>query len=100
MTKVGLVLEGGAMRGMYTAGVLDVLMDNNIHIDGIVGTSAGALFGVNYFSEQKGRVIRYSKRFCKDIRYIGKASLFLTGNVVNKNFAYYKVTNKYDKNKL
>lgn len=96
MTKVGLVLEGGAMRGMYTAGVLDVLMDNNINIDGIVGTSAGALFGVNYFSKQRGRVIRYSKRFCKDIRYISKLSLFLTGNIVNKNFAYYKVTNKYD----
>jgi len=96
MAKVGLVLEGGAMRGMYTAGVLDVLMDNNINIDGIVGTSAGALFGVNYFSNQKGRVIRYSKRFCKDIRYISKTSLLLTGNIVNKNFAYYKVTNKYD----
>lgn len=96
MTKIGLVLEGGAMRGMYTAGVLDVFMDNDINIDGIVGTSAGALFGVNYFSNQRGRVIRYSKRFCKDIRYISKSSLFFTGNVVNKNFAYYKVTNKYD----
>lgn len=96
MAKVCLILEGGAMRGMYTAGVLDVLMDNNINIDGIVGTSAGALFGVNFFSEQKGRVIRYSKRFCKDIRYISKTSLLFTGNIVNKNFAYYKVTNKYD----
>ena len=96
MKKVGLVLEGGAMRGMYTAGVLDILMDNNINIDGIVGTSAGALFGVNYFSKQRGRVIRYSKRFCKDVRYISKLSLLLTGNIVNKNFAYYKVTKKYD----
>ena len=96
MTKVGLVLEGGAMRGMYTAGVLDVLMENKINIDGIVGTSAGALFGVNYFSKQPGRVIRYNKRFCNDIRYISKLSLIFTGNIVNKNFAYYKVTNKYD----
>ena len=68
MRKVGLVLEGGAMRGLYTAGVLDVLLDNNINIDGIVSVSAGALFGVNYFSKQKGRVINYSKRFCKDLR--------------------------------
>jgi len=96
MKKVGLVLEGGAMRGMYTAGVIDILMENNINIDGIIGTSAGALFGVNYFSKQKGRVIRYSKRFCKDIRYISLLSYLLTGNVVNKNFAYYKVTKKYD----
>jgi len=93
----GLVLEGGAMRGMYTAGVLDVLLDNNIEIDGIIGVSAGALFGVNYFSKQKGRVIRYNKRFCKDIRYMSKLSFLLTGNVVNKNFAFYKVTKKLDK---
>jgi len=96
MSKVVLVLEGGAMRGMYTAGVLDVLMDNKIEIDGIIGTSAGALFGVNYFSNQRGRVIRYNKRFCKDIRYISKLSLLLTGNIVNKKFAYYTVTKKHD----
>lgn len=96
MTKVGLVLEGGSLRGLYTAGILDVLMDNNIEIDGIIGTSAGALFGVNYFSMQRGRVIRYNKRFCKDIRFISKTSLLLTGNVVNKNFTYYKVTKELD----
>lgn len=96
MSKVGLVLEGGAMRGMYTAGVLDTFMDNNINIDGIIGVSAGALFGVNYFSNQKGRVIRYSKRFCKDLRYMSMLSLLFTGNVVNKNFAYYKVSKKLD----
>ena len=96
MAKVGLVLEGGAMRGLYSAGVLDIFMDNNIQVDGIIGTSAGALFGVNYFSNQRGRVIRYSKRFCGDIRYISKTSLLLTGNVVNKNFAFYKVTKKLD----
>jgi len=97
LSKVGLVLEGGAMRGMFTAGVLDTFMENNIKIDGIVGVSAGALFGVNYFSKQKGRVIRYSKRFCRDLRYMSMLSLLFTGNVVNKNFAYYKVTKKLDK---
>lgn len=94
--KVALVLEGGAMRGMYTAGVLDTLMKNNINIDGIIGVSAGALFGINYFSNQSGRVIRYTKKYSKDIRYISKLSLFLTGNIVNKNFAFYKVTKKLD----
>lgn len=97
MKKVGMVLEGGAMRGMYTAGVLDVLLENNIHIDEIVGVSAGALFGVNYFSKQKGRALRYSKKYCKDLRYISLLSLILTGNIVNKNFAYYKVSEKLDK---
>ena len=94
MKKVGMVLEGGAMRGMYTAGVLDVMLDNNINIDGIVGVSAGALFGGNYFSKQKGRVIEYNKKYCKDLRYISKLSYLLTGNIVNKNFAYYKITKK------
>lgn len=63
--KTGLVLEGGAMRGMYTAGVLDVFLDKNISVDMAVGVSAGALFGVNYLSGQKGRVIRYIKRQSK-----------------------------------
>ena len=61
--KTCLVLEGGAMRGMFTAGVLDVFYDAGIHFDGIIGVSAGAAFGVNYLSGQPGRVIRYSKRF-------------------------------------
>lgn len=96
MAKVGLVLEGGAMRGLYTAGVLDVMMENNIDIDGIVGTSAGALFGVNYFSRQKGRAIRYNMKYLNDKRFISKKSLLLTGNIINKDFAFYKVTKELD----
>ena len=96
MSKVGLVLEGGSLRGLYSSGVLDIMMDNNIEIDCIVGTSAGALFGPNYFSKQRGRAIRYNKRYCKDKRNISMLSFFLTGNVVNKRFAYYKITKKLD----
>lgn len=58
--KTGFVLEGGAMRGMYTAGVLDVLLENKIKVDCIVGVSAGALFGVNSLPGQNDRVIRLS----------------------------------------
>lgn len=94
--KVGLVLEGGSMRGLYTAGVLDVMMDNDIKIDGIIGSSAGALFGVNYFSKQRGRVIRYNKRFCNDKRNISIRSLITTGNIINKDFAFYKVPYELD----
>ena len=94
--KVGLVLEGGAMRGMFTAGVLDVFMDEKINIDGIIGVSAGALFGPNYFSNQKGRVIRYSKRFANDKRYMSIFNLVFTGNAISKKFAYYKVTKELD----
>jgi len=94
--KIGLVLEGGAMRGMYTAGVLDVFLDNNIHIDGIVGVSAGILFGINYVSKQRGRVIRYNKQYIRDKRYMGIHSLITTGNIVNKDFAYYELPTKLD----
>ena len=94
--KVGLVLEGGSMRGMYTAGVLDVFMDENIHVDGIIGVSAGALFGPNYYSKQKGRALRYNKRFCRNPRFMSFWSFLFTGNLVNKQFAFYDVTSKYD----
>lgn len=94
--SIGLVLEGGAMRGMYTAGVLDVFMENNINVDGIIGVSAGVLFGVNYLSKQIGRVIRYNKRFIKDPRYMGMRSLIKTGNVISKDFSFYEVPFKLD----
>ena len=67
----GLLLEGGAMRGLYTAGVLDVFMQNHISIDTIIGVSAGALFGMNYKSKQMGRVLRYNKRFASCKNYMG-----------------------------
>lgn len=94
--SIGLVLEGGAMRGLYTSGVLDVFLDNNIKVDGIIGVSAGVLFGVNYLSKQKGRAIRYNKKFAKDKRYMGIRSFLTTGNIINKNFAYYEIPFKID----
>lgn len=94
--KIGLVLEGGAMRGMYTAGVLDTFLDKDFWVDGIISVSAGALFGVNYPSRQKGRAIRYNKKFISDNRYISFKSLVSTGNIVNKDFAFYEVPFKYD----
>lgn len=69
LNKFGLVLEGGAMRGMFSAGVTDVLMENDFEFDGAIGVSAGATFGCNIKSKQPGRAIRYNKRFCKDKRY-------------------------------
>ncbi|WP_443090216.1 patatin-like phospholipase family protein [Basfia succiniciproducens] len=89
--KVGLVLEGGAMRGMFTAGVLDIFLDENIHIDGAVTVSAGALFGINLPSKQRGRVLRYNKKYLNDKRYMGLHSLLTTGNIVNRDFAFYEL---------
>ena len=94
--KKGLVLEGGAMRGMFTAGVIDVLMENGIEFDGAIGVSAGAAFGVNYKSKQIGRVIRYNTRFVRDKRYCGLRVLMKTGNIFSTEFCYHEVPLKYD----
>lgn len=94
--KVGLVLEGGAMRGIFSAGVLDVFLDEQIHFDGIIGVSAGALFGANYPSKQRGRALRYNLRFLNDKRYMGWHCLLKTGDIVSKDFAYYEVPFKHD----
>ena len=66
--KTGLILEGGAMRGRCTAGVLDVLMEQGITVDGMVGVSAGAVFGCNYKSRQLGRTISYNTTYSNDKR--------------------------------
>lgn len=94
--KTGLVLEGGAMRGMYTMGVLDVFHDEGFMPDGLFGVSAGILFGVNLLSRQRGRALRYNQRFMKDPRNAGMRSLLTTGNIINKDFAYYRVTHEFD----
>lgn len=86
--KIGFVLEGGGMRGLYTAGVIDVMLDHGFEPDVVCGTSAGVTFGVNLLSQQRGRVLRYNKRFVGDRRYISLHSWLTTGNMINKDFAY------------
>lgn len=94
--KTGLVLEGGAMRGMFTAGVLDVLMEHGIVLDGAIGVSAGAVFGCNYKSHQIGRVIRYNTQYCNDKRYASFGNLLRTGNLYSEQFCYHTVPEKLD----
>ena len=94
--KTGLILEGGAMRGLFTAGVLDVLMENKIAFDGVIGVSAGAAFGCNFKSGQIGRAVRYNVRFCRDKRYCGLGSLLKTGDIFNTDFCYGEVPLKLD----
>lgn len=94
--KTGLVLEGGAMRGLFTVGVIDVLMENNIKFNGAIGVSAGAAFGCNYKSGQIGRVIRYSKRFANNKKYASLWSLLTTGDYFGAEYAYHFIPNKLD----
>ena len=94
--RLGLVLEGGAMRGMYTAGVTDVFMENKIEFDGAIGVSAGAVFGCNYESRQIGRTIRYNTKYCCDPRYVGMRSFFRTGDLYNADFDYRQLPEELD----
>lgn len=94
--RKGLVLEGGAMRGLWTAGVTDVMMEHGVWPDGLIGVSAGAAFGCNYKSRQVGRAIRYNTRFANDARYSGVRSLLLSGDYFNARFGYHVVPYEYD----
>ena len=94
--KKGLVLEGGALRGLFTAGILDVLMENGVRFDGLVGVSAGAAFGCNYKSGQAGRVIRYNKRFAHEWRYCSWRSWIATGDLFGGEFCYHKMPDELD----
>ena len=86
--ELGLVLEGGAVRGIYTAGVLDVLMENGVKADMVIGTSAGCIHGCNYVSGQAGRSIRYYRKYRNDRHFMGFYSLLTTGEVVGRKFCY------------
>ena len=94
--KRGLVLEGGAMRGLFTAGIIDVMMEAGVEPDGLIGVSAGAAFGCNYKSRQPGRAVRYNKRFAKDKRYCSWQSWWKTGDLYNAEFGYHIIPTKYD----
>ena len=84
------------MRGLWTAGIIDVMMENGVAPDALIGVSAGAAFGCNYKSRQPGRAIRYNVRFAKDPRYSGVRSLLTTGDYFNAEFGYHTIPKEYD----
>ena len=94
--KTGLIMEGGAMRGMFTCGVLDVFLENGITFDGATGVSAGAVFGCNFKSRQLGRPFRYNKKYCRDWRYCSIRSLIRTGDLFGEEFCYHELPDVLD----
>lgn len=94
--KTGLVLEGGGTRGIYTAGILDVFLENEIEFDGVIGVSAGAIHGCSFVSKQKGRSIRYYKKYCNDPRFMGIRSWIKTGDFIGADFCYHDLPEKLD----
>ncbi len=94
--KAALIMEGGAMRGMFTCGVIDMLMRHGITFDGAAGISAGAVFGCNFKSGQVGRPIRYNKKYCADPRYCSVRSLIRTGDLYGADFCYRELPDELD----
>ncbi|MCQ2416288.1 MAG: patatin family protein [Oscillospiraceae bacterium] len=94
--KTGLVMEGGAMRGLFTAGIIDVFMEHQLSFDTVVGVSAGATFGCNFLTNQPGRALRYCIRFCHDPRFCSVPSLLLTGDMFGAEFCYHTIPEKLD----
>ena len=84
------------MRGIYTAGVLDVFMEQGICLDGVIGVSAGAIHGSTYVSGQKGRSIRYYRKYCADKRFMSVWSLIHTGDLVGREFCYKDLPERLD----
>ena len=94
--KTGIVVEGGGMRGIYGAGVLDVLLENDIKADGLIGVSAGAIHGCSFVSGQKGRSIRYNLKYSCDPRYMSMRSLIRTGDMFGMDFCYRELPETLD----
>lgn len=91
MTNTGLVLEGGGMRGAYTAGVLDAFLDLGIHFKDIIGVSAGAANAISYISLQYGRNRELYRRFAPDERYLSFKNFLKTGSFFGMNYVFYEV---------
>lgn len=91
MVEAGLVLEGGGMKGLYTAGVLDLLMDKGLYFSNIYGVSAGACHMCSYMSKQRGRALDVSVDYLDSKHYCSVESLILTGNLFNTDMCYHEI---------
>ncbi len=91
MEKVGLILEGGGMRGVFTTGVLDCFLDNGIEFGEIIGVSAGACHACSYISKQRKRARDICVNYIDDKRYCSIYSLITTGDMFGVQFAYHEI---------
>ncbi len=90
----GLVLEGGSLRGLFTAGAMDALLDNNINFEYVIGVSAGITNAVSYISKQKGRNLEIIKKYRGDNRYMSKRNFLRCKSLFGLEFAFYEIPNK------
>ena len=91
IVEKGLVLEGGGLRGQYTAGVLDAFLEAEIEFPYIIGVSAGVSIASSYVSKQIGRNVEIVERFRNDKRYLSLRNLIMTGSLFGMDFIYREV---------
>lgn len=96
LLDAGLILEGGGMRGVYTAGVLDFFMDAGIRIAHCYGVSAGAVNATNYLSKQRGRTFQTTVRYINEKCYCSIQNLLTTGDFFGADFIYNRIPNALD----
>jgi rssA protein len=96
LLKGAMCLEGGSLRGLFTAGVLDALLDNEVYIEYVNGVSAGSMNGMNYISRQRGRSKRINLKYLHDKRYISYKNMFKSRQIFNFDFLFDDISNKYD----
>lgn len=91
-----LIMEGGAMRGLFTAGVLDALMDKGLYFEKSMGISAGSMQGLGYLSHQSGRSLRLNMTYAEDKRYMGISHLLKEGSYFNFHFIFGELSDTID----
>lgn len=96
MIDGALVLEGGSLRCLFTAGVLDVLMEQGIELSYVIGVSAGSLSGINYVSKQIGRTARININYVNDRRFLGIRCLLKERSIFNFNFLFDDIARELD----
>ena len=94
MVDAGLVLEGGGMRGIYTAGVLEYFMEKNLYFPYVIGVSAGACFGASYLSRQKGRNRKVNIDFVRDPNYLSFQNFLKHRQLFGMDFIFDELPNK------
>lgn len=97
MYQAGLVLEGGGMKGIYTAGVLEYLLEQGVEFSHCYGVSAGACHLCSFLSKQRGRMYRISVDYLDDDRYCSMKSLIKTGDLFGAQMCYHEIPDKLNK---
>lgn len=96
MVKAGLILEGGALRGVFTSAVLDVFMDRGLYFSDVFSVSAGSTNALSYISKQKGRTMKINLKYVKDKRYLSMRNYIRDRSIFGFDFIFHDIADKLE----